>query len=91
VLNSSRVTLNNSQVTATGRRVGTANNTTSFGHGVQFADTSGGVLSNSLIVNSLGAGLQQNSAFTVVTFHLIMTDNAAGNVIGPGPVVKENF
>ena len=91
MLNSSRLTLNNSQVTATGRRVGTANNATSFGHGVQFADASAGVLSSSVIVNNLGAAIQQNSGLAVVTFHLVTTGNGGGNVTGPGPVVKENF
>lgn len=82
VLNEARLTFNNSQANANGRRVGTANNTTSFGHGIQFADLGAGILSNSVIVNSLGAGVSNTSGRGTVTFHTVIADNGGGNVVG---------
>ena len=91
ILNTSHLILSHSQVVANGRRVGTADNNTNFGHGLQFADAAGGLLSNSLIVNNLRAGIHQVSANNITTFHLVMSANDAGDIVGPGPVVKGNF
>ncbi|HKP45871.1 MAG TPA: right-handed parallel beta-helix repeat-containing protein [Pyrinomonadaceae bacterium] len=91
ILNSSYLMLDQSQVTGTGRRVGTANNTTNFGHGIQLADGAGALATNSLIFNSLRAGIQHLSPSNLGTFHLVMTANDGGDIVGPGPVVKANF
>lgn len=81
-LNESRLVLEQTRVTSTGRRVGTANNTTSFGHGIQFADLAGGVLNKSIIINSTGAGVQNVSARGTITFELLLADNDGGGVLG---------
>ena len=82
VLNESRLTFNKSSASQNGRRVGTANNTTAFGHGIQFADLGAGFLTNSIIVNNLRAGVSNTSGRTTVTFHTLIADNDGGNVVG---------
>jgi hypothetical protein len=90
VLNESRMTFNKSSASQNGRRVGTANNTTAFGHGIQFADLGAGVLSNSLIVNNLGAGVSNTSGRGTVTFHTVIAENGGGNVAG-NALTQGNF
>ncbi len=86
MLSSSRITMNNSQIAHTGRREGSVNPAPSPGAGIQFADTTGGYLNNSRIVNSAGPGINQTSVFNVVLFEVVPADNAGGNITGPGPV-----
>jgi hypothetical protein len=89
-LNESRLNLNNSQIVSTGRRVGSANNTTTQGHGINFRDLSGGYLTNSAIVNSLRAGILHQSGRGVASFHLVLADNDGGPTSG-NAVVPANF
>jgi len=76
MLTLSRITMNNSQIAHTGRRDG---GTPSPGNGIQFDDQSGGYLSNSVVANSVGIGVFQNSDFNVVLCRMVLSDNAGGN------------
>lgn len=75
----SRITMNDSQVTHTGRRLGTVNPTPSPGNGIQFDDQSGGFLNDSVVADSVGIGVYQNSDFNVVLCHMVLADNVGGN------------
>lgn len=87
VQNSSRITMNNSEIAHTGRRQG-SNPVPSpgAGTGIQFADTSGGYLNDSVITNSTRFGVQ-NTAGNVVLCHVALSDNDGGNTSGPNIIV----
>lgn len=82
----SRITMTRSRIAHTGRRLVSVNPPPSPGTGIQFADQAGGVLHDSVILNSVGAGVHQNSAFNVGLCSMILADNDGGNVTGPGTV-----
>ena len=86
-MGNSRVTVNNSQVTATGYRVGTLGDAprTVFpasGNGIEFQINSGGVISNSVIQGNFGFGILKTSGGTVNTFHVVFSDNRLGPTSG---------
>jgi hypothetical protein len=85
-----RITMNDSRITSTGFRIGGPSSIASPGNGLQFDGSSGGVISNTVIANSAGAGLQNNSGNAIRTFHLVFADNDGGSVVG-NPVIKEDF
>ena len=84
-----RLTVNNSQITSTGRRVPVSGPATP-GHGISFEFLSGGLVANSVIANSVGAALSNTSGGTVRIFHLVRSDNDGGGIVG-NPVIQENF
>ncbi len=89
LFNQSRLTMNASSIMGSGRRIPVTGPPLP-GNGIQFDDNSAGVISNSIIVNSVGAGLQNNSTTAIHTFHLVFADNDGGGAVGV-PVIKEDY
>ena len=86
-MGNARVTVNNSQVTATGYRVGTLGDAPrtqlpASGNGIEFQINSGGVVSNSVVQGNFGFGIIKTSGGTVNTFHVVNTDNRLGTTSG---------
>jgi len=88
MLTSSRITMNDSQITHTGRRLGTVNPAPAADTaGIRFADTTGGFINNTVIADSVGAGVRNNSTLNVVLFQIVLADNVGGNIVmAPGNV-----
>ncbi len=85
-----RLTVENSRITSTGRRT-PAPAPPVFGHGIQMENLSGGGFTNTVVVNSVGAALNNLSTSNQVRiFHFIHLDNDGGPIIG-NPVIKEDF
>lgn len=85
-----RLTVNNCQITSTGRRIPVGGGVPGPGHGISFEFLSGGVVSNSIIANSVGAAISNTSGNAVRVFHVVRSDNDGGGFIG-NPVIPENF
>jgi parallel beta-helix repeat protein len=74
---SARLAVYDSEIHATGFRVGGPASTTTFGHGVFFADSAGGMVANSLITGNFGSALLNVSSlgaagvryYEVITSH----------------------
>lgn len=86
-MGNSRITVDHSQITATGYRVGTLGDAPrtvlpASGNGVEFQGASGGVIANTLITGSFGVGIARNSSGTVNTFHVVLSDNRLGSTSG---------
>ncbi len=87
----SRLIINNSSISNTGRRIPGALPSPGAGNGIQFEDVAGGVISNSIIAQSSGAAINNLSGNTQTrTFHLVFADNDGGPVVGT-PVIKEDY
>ena len=82
VLNESKIIVERTQINATGRRVGTANNTTAFGHGVQLADLSSAIFNKSSIMNATGACVQNISSRGSLKFETLIVECEGGGTIG---------
>lgn len=80
VLGTTGLVVETSRITGTGRRVGTANNTTLLGHGINVGDAAGAVINKSIIINSKGAGIQNTSVALV--FEVVFAYNDGGTSIG---------
>jgi hypothetical protein len=90
VLNESKVIVERTQINATGRRVGTANNTTAFGHGVQLVDLASAVFNKSSIMNSSGACVQNTSSRGSLKFETLIVECEGGGVIG-SPLINGTY
>ncbi|HEV2862611.1 MAG TPA: right-handed parallel beta-helix repeat-containing protein [Pyrinomonadaceae bacterium] len=90
VLNESKVVVERSVINATGRRVGTANNTTAFGHGVQLADLATAIFNKSSILNATGACVQNNSSRGSLKFETLIVECEGGGVIG-SPLINGTY
>lgn len=91
VVEQSIATIDESQINGTGRRIGTANNATNYGHGLLLEQSGSVVISNSIISNSLGFGVLNSSLGPPSTrFHLVLANNQAGNAGGTA-LVAGNF
>ncbi|HEX8069813.1 MAG TPA: right-handed parallel beta-helix repeat-containing protein [Pyrinomonadaceae bacterium] len=89
-----RLTVNNTRINGTGFRVNPAvNNTPTGGHGIEFRQVSGGVISNTVISNSAGCGLSNQTtgnSTNIRIFHVILADDDAGGICsapGAGAIV----
>lgn len=82
VLDESRARIHESKISSTGRRVGTAINTTAFGHGVDIRDMGAVSLFKSFIVSSLRAGVSNTSVRASGRYELFLADNDGGDVVG---------
>lgn len=82
VVEQARVAIENSQINATGRRIGTGVPTTIYGHGLLIEQTGSVVISNSIIANSLGFGVLNSSQTPSTRFHLVLANNQAGDTSG---------
>jgi parallel beta helix pectate lyase-like protein len=88
VVEQAQVTINNSQIIATGRRIPVV--PTTFGHGLLIEQTGAVVISNSSIANSLGFGVLNSSTLPSTRFHLVLSNNQAGDSSGTA-LVAGNF
>lgn len=87
VLGSSRITMNDSEIAHTGHRQG-SNPNPNPGTAIQFADTSGGYLYDTVIMDSTGFGIQNVTAAPVTICHVVLHDNVAGNISGAVTLVN---
>ena len=83
----SRLTVDRSQIAATGYRVGTLGDAPRTvapqnGNGIEFQMSSGGVVANSSFVGNFGVGIGRFTANTVNTFHVVFSDNRNGPTSG---------
>ena len=90
VLGQARATIDGSQISSTGRRIGSANNTTAFGHGVIVEEAGSVLLSRSIITNSLRFGVFNFSSQPSSRFQLILRDNDSGDFSGT-PLIAASF
>ncbi|HEV2862930.1 MAG TPA: right-handed parallel beta-helix repeat-containing protein [Pyrinomonadaceae bacterium] len=77
-----RITINDSEIAHTGHRQGGDPNP-SPGTGIQFLDQSGGYLYDTVIMDSTGFGIHNQTAAPVITCHVVLHDNVLGNTSGP--------
>jgi hypothetical protein len=83
VLNTARLEAKGLRIAATGFRVSTANNTTTFGHGISFEGNSAGTVFHSQITGSFGAAISNTSAggaAAVRYYEVFLGFNVAGIV-----------
>ena len=71
----SQLGLFNSKIFATGFREGTANNSTTFGHAIQFGTMSSGTVAHSHITGNRGAPIFNNGTGTVTYYELFLSYN----------------
>lgn len=90
LLNESKAVVERTQINATGRRVGTANNTTAFGHGVQIADLASAIFNKSSIMNSTGACVQNISSRGSLKFETLIVECEGGGTIG-SPLINGTY
>ncbi len=90
----SRLTINDTKITSTGFRVGAGViNTPSpnTGNGIQFEASSGGYISNTVIANSFGAAISNQSDNPNIRLNrVVFADDDGGSVIGNSVIVVNN-
>ena len=90
-MSESRLVIERSTINGTGRRIGTANNATVFGHGIQYQDLAAGVINKSVIANSRGAGVNCISGRATVVIETVFADNDGGVAIGTRPLIFTTY
>jgi hypothetical protein len=90
----SRLTVNDTLINGIGYRVNPAVvNTTTQGFGILFEHSSGGYISNTVISNTFGNGIQNNSNNTNIRINRVVfadTDGTNGPTVGGNPVIVVN-
>lgn len=83
----SQVGIFNTKIHATGFREGTALNSTSFGHAIEFGDAASGMVAHTHITGSRGAALQNLGLGAVTYYELFLAYNGSGIV---GNATRDN-